>query len=312
MDFDPRFTDAYAKLDDVRDTNYHLARRPSDTDSLPNIYKGIPRGVPNSSNKMPRQRCRLCAFRCFISLLFLINVFTILLSGFNLANTMEVGMITGPLFGESVPALALAPSASIIDELREEIEHLRQNLSHYNMEVLKISACLALVEMPPPTPTPSINTTATPSINTTPTPSINTNTTPPSMGSANSPQSPTSTNSTASIHIYENCTTNRVGICEVDLTLEDPNPRFAVCSTAPYSIESVEESEEKYVAGIYCSTVGEVQLMPVTSSLNFINGMWSCICHGIEIPNEISEELRPFQCGMYVTFCPREVQIPVT
>ena len=273
VDFDSKFTDEYANLNDVR--NYHFARnnshnspeRPSNA-----IYRDG--GVINNSREEKKQkRCSVILLIGY-SILFLTSFTSLFLAVFNFVNTQEYGKITGsPLTTDSIDQASIDRFRVMLNELRVDLNSLNRSqggsIGSINAQIDDLTARLNDL-----TEDESVTSTAPSHI---------------------------------SIPLYKNCTTTRQQSCTI-VDQERSNPKYASCSTISFTMADIEQ-EGTYVSNIFC-TMNDDQIMPVSSSLSFENGRYSCVCHGLEIPVDIQDTLRNFVCGIHVTRCPVAIEIP--
>ena len=141
VEFDSKFTDAYANLDDVRDHNYHLARSPERMASTTPVYMG---GLPNTATKEKIEKktaCRSCVLQSLLAVLFVAVAVGLSLAGFNLANTWSIGSITG------VPP---ADTTIQVEQLLEELlKQLQEELLKQLQEELRNSTTTTVAPLPP-------------------------------------------------------------------------------------------------------------------------------------------------------------------
>lgn len=277
-DFDNKYSEEYAKLDEAR-AAYDVARGDSPTSPERNPgMNPIYRGVPNYSKNEKKAARRLFLVHCCIFSLFLTNILALALGGFALANTISIGTLTG--------------SDDETVQLQQEITELRNNLSALR-DMNKTIEYLRSQSLPQNcscASAPTVSATL-PGVTSTPSPTV---TTPPPV-----------------ISLYENCTTEQKSSCilNAQTLLGDiaSLPMFATCTTAP--IPAVSDEDENFMAGVSCS-IDEEQNMPVSSTLLFADGAYSCICTAIEIPNLVQDTLNSFECGLYMTVCPAQIRFP--
>ena len=103
-----------------------------------------------------------------------------------------------------------------------------------------------------------------------------------SLSSTPPPTNATPTpNPDVSVPLYKNCTIRLEDSCTTDpLTSADGTQSYEYCATTSQHL-AVDVSF--YITDVFCS-IDNIQIKPVTSSLRYNNGEWSCICQGIEIP----------------------------
>lgn len=274
VDFDPKFTEAYANLDDVRDRNYQLASASESPERRPStMFKG----VVNDSKKHQRRKCgcRLstCLLIVLILALFLINL---ALGLFNFFNTYKNGEIVTNL--SPSPITSPLPSNGIlatIDLLREMLEEMNRNFSSYK-ETYSVE----------------IN-------------SINSQIRDLSNTLASTSASPTPSPTQLQVNVDQHCTTVSGGLCTIGRSKYNSNPAFSSCTTPSYN----HTDSSTYIADAYCSIVTEDEVMPVAATINFANGVWSCVCNGIQIPVQFQQELTISDCILYVKKCPKVISI---
>ena len=225
-------------------------------------------------------------------MLFVITSVGLGLAAFNLANTLSIGSITG------MPPADTGDLVLSIQQLRVELEELRQsmldmhvaNFSRVDSELTRLSAVVdSLFPMPQPSTPSSVETTPPPP----------------------NPRPPTSTPQSVTVPIYENCTITIRKSCSVssfDLLGGNPDrTRFTSCTTTPIALE---EEENGHLMNVFCS-VSMYQNMPVSSTLSYVGGTWSCVCHALEIPNILQDGILSFSCEMYEQRCPSETRLPL-
>lgn len=110
------------------------------------------------------------------------------------------------------------------------------------------------------------------------------------------------------VQIFKNCTTSRVGICTVtsqqSIVSDDPNlPAFSRCLITPNFGSGILSDTYMYLANVFCSIspLGVNSTTPASSSLQYNDGDWSCICYGLH-SNDM--EFNDFDCMMFATLCP--------
>ena len=293
VDFDSKMTDAYEKLNDARH-GYHVARSASyqySPERVQNEMNPMYKGVHNNSKKEKRQACRTCFLHSCLAVLILTNVLGILLGGFNLANTFNIGTITsGTQSGSTVdPSLQ-----NMIQQLRTNLSELHRdfglfndahsvNYSNVKDRLLQLQVMIDSLTMTTPS-------------------SSNEVTTPPASTNAPTPV----VDNTLSIPLYENCTIRMVTSCSTTSFGNRGSQMFQFCAT---SATSISHDDDDYITEVFCSIDSE-QIKPVTSSLRYDNGEWSCVCQGLEVPHLVELELESFDCELYVRECPSAISIP--
>lgn len=278
VDFDNKCHEEYSQLDDIALRAVYDKARGESPPSPERQRNKIYSGVLNNSKKEKKKARRSFVIHCCIFTLFFANLLALALAGFALANTASIGTLTG--------SAQVAADDATVAQLRLELDELRRNLSAHNSthneRIDDVSLQLEQLKQSCP------DASTSPGV-TTPLPGV---TTPPDS---------------TSVAIYENCTTTRRGLCEITrLTLLGSSPRFAECVTSKVTLE---DDSEGYISDVFCSVTVE-QLMPISSTLLFIDGALSCSCTALEIPHLAQLQLLPFDCEMHVTRCPALIRFP--
>ena len=304
VDFDSKVTDAYEKLNDARQ-GYQLARSASyqySPERVQNEMNPMYKGVQNTAKQERRQACRTCILHTCLAILIVTNVLALLLGGFNLANTFNVGMITSGSPSGTVsstdPAAASSTDQSVqimIQQLQMNLTAIHTNFSNFNsMHSANFSNVMThLSELQEIVETLISATNLTAALNVT-TPAVP-RTTPTTSTPTSAPP--------LSIPLYENCSITFITSCSTGFQGTDD---YTYCKTTPRPVTG---NGDSVVTEVFCS-INNSQIKPVTSSLTYSDGMWSCVCHGIDLPNNIEATLMNFQCSMYARQCPSAISIP--
>lgn len=298
VDFDNKCSEEYSKLDDhnLRAT-YDVAR--GECSTSPEHLTGVHPmygGVQNNSKKEIKRARRNCMLQCCIVLLLVANLISLALGAFVLANTYNIGVITGS------PQVSNEDLVDTIELLKQQVSSVQSDFNAYrDMHDDMFNAIILQIEQVRQN-FPSEDDVTTPP-NTSLPPDV---ATPDSTTPLPSSVTPTSSG-LASISIYQNCTRSRRGVCQVSRSsLLGNSPGFASCATNPIVLR---DESEGFISDVFCSVSAE-QIMPITSSLLYTDGNLSCYCHAFEITNLVQPILRDFDCELFVTHCPAQVQLP--
>lgn len=209
---------------------------------------------------------------CLVSFLVFIFSFQLLLLALGVFN-----LVNGLEVGMLTKSIFTSPSAStsaMVEQLRQQVDELQHNLSMYNTtHGTDIGSISAQII----TLSSAVNNlTVTPS--------------------------PKQVN----ISVKEGCTTDKVS-CRTD-PASGSMPMFQSCITPTYQHIT---NASTYLADIYCTVDDSDQVMPIASTLTFVNGVWSCRCHGIKIPHSIQQTLMQFACFLNYVECPKTIPVPL-
>lgn len=285
VDFDQKYTEAYAVLGDVqRETAaYHMAHsQPSSPE------RALNRGVINYTVEKRTRGSSYCCCLCVIILILFVAVMLALALGiYNFLQDNSNGLDTPPAQLSS-NNVSLSPQ-----QLKEELDEIRLNFISMNeqqnssLQRLQEQLNVLLVGIAGET-----TTQATTAINETSTET----TTVETKGGRN-----------VNVSLYTNCTTEIEGRCQIETHTIPEKPSFKRCGTTPASLNH----PDSHVTNVFC-TVNQDQITPVISNLIFENNRWSCACTVILIANEIMEiSSQAFECQLQVTRCPLNTVIPL-